>query len=73
MTDKVKLTDWYDGSQKPARVGVYQRKDNYGIIYAYWNKHWYIGFTEKENALFWGNQAGKSKYQNDWPWRGIAK
>lgn len=35
------LTDWFDGSVAPVRVGVYLRRTDLGIFYSYWDgSHW---------------------------------
>lgn len=68
----MKTTDWYRGDQKPARVGVYQRADDYGIVYCYWDTIWFVGFEHEKYAHFWADSASVSMRQ-DWPWRGVAK
>lgn len=74
----MKLTGWYDGKQKPVRVGVYER--DYGTLslsfnyYAYWDgKRWYCATARARDAY----QSRKVHF--DWPsrhqklpWRGVA-
>lgn len=69
----MKLTGWYSGEQKPARVGVYQRKGQYSIMYCYWNgRNWRVGFPNKKDAFFWADSPCVSMHE-DLPWRGVAK
>lgn len=69
----MKLTDWYDGSQKPARVGVYERTYDYGIEfrYCYWDGiYWSCGCDVQENAVLFRDRRS---IEQSLPWRGIAK
>lgn len=71
----MKLTGWYSGDQKPARVGVYERlyDKNHGIkLYCFWDgAHFSIGYLSPNacaNRL--KSQAAPDQY---FPWRGVAK
>lgn len=69
----MKLTEWYAGNQKPARVGVYQRKYGVGVFYCYWNgKTWGLGFKENNQTTLLVSKQWASKLYN-LKWRGIAK
>lgn len=50
------LTDWFPGSVKPVRKGVYQREYIYGKAkvpyYCYWDgKQWYAGAHTVDGAV----------------------
>jgi hypothetical protein len=68
-------TRWYDGSVKPARDGVYERRFTLGgdcFYYAmFLQDKWRVGWLEDrfDNAVL---EKGISIYQND-PWRGLTK
>lgn len=71
----LKLTGWYKGTQKPKRVGVYQR--DYGtkrlegdLVYSFWNgKEWMcFGNTPNEAAA----RRFPSVDQTS-EWRGLAE
>lgn len=69
----VKLTGWYDGKQKPARPGVYQRRspvtESHFILYSRWDgKKWGLGKLRPELAT--------SRRASGWqslPWRGLTE
>ena len=75
----MKRTGWYNGTQKPVRVGVYER--DYGTLlltfnyFAYWDgKRWYCSMYSARGAY------EARTLQFDWPsehqklpWRGVVK
>ena len=68
-----KETGWYNGDQKPVRVGVYKRsfrpQDDY--FYSWWNGvTWGIDCHLNENASV--NRDWTSYFQN-MPWCGLTK
>lgn len=72
---KKNLTPWFDGSVKPARVGIYQR-DYYsnssrrGWAYCRWDGYrWYSGHIDISYAF----KAIYYSPHQELPWRGIAK
>lgn len=70
VTKKPKLTKWFDGSVKPVRDGVYQRKYNDWSVYCkFKNGNWYCA---KADAYFAQFTETISDFQND-PWRGLAQ
>lgn len=74
----MKLTGWYSGDQKPARVGVYERDYKpvlgmHDVNYAYWNgETWGMGAYDRETAK-WYHRAYSQRGSAGLPWRGIAK
>ena len=66
-----KLTPWFPGSVKPARKGVYERKDGINLrCYAKWNGSKWMSY--KWTVL----EADVSTYETLWPnlkWRGLAE
>ena len=71
------LTDWFPGSAKPVRKGVYQREYTYGkskqLQYCYWNgKEWGLGNFTVENAMLDGKAFVPSPNQSI-RWRGVLK
>ena len=73
----MKLTPWFPGTVKPARVGVYKRvydtteysKSNFG--YCYWNGQiWSWQATNPTGALLLRHT--RSPYQ-ELPWHGVLK
>lgn len=66
-----KLTKWYQGDQKPVRVGVYERDIKaFGKTYSKWDgKNWRCIGWSPDDAENWS--FAKSAYQNS-PWRGLA-
>ena len=71
----MKLTEWFDGSVKPARPGVYQ-KDIAGVAYAYWNGNFWGMFTGSSSfytprdALKGANSRSIDQTAR---WRGLAE
>ena len=68
----MKRTGWYDGEQKPAYIGVYQRKSlsGWGDEFVRWDgTYWHRGSYTIEEA---NNAVGISASQ-DLPWRGLTK
>lgn len=71
------LTDWFPGSVKPVRVGVYQREYSYGkskgIHYCYWNgRGWGLGEHSVEQAMTHEIDFMVAPRQY-LPWRGVLK
>lgn len=71
------LTDWFPGSTKPVRKGVYQRQYTYGktpsIQYCYWNgKGWGMGEHTVEQAMRHEDAFMVAPRQH-LPWRGVLK
>jgi hypothetical protein len=72
------LTDWFHGSTKPVRKGVYQRQYPYyaktaAIQYCYWNgKEWGLGNFTVEDAMR-DAQAFIPAPRQHLPWRGVLK
>lgn len=65
----MELTQWFEGSEKPVRTGVYERKFAFGDLYSYWDGYkWHSPTT----TLCFAEQLGISTQQNV-PWRGVAK
>lgn len=67
-----KLTPWFPGDVKPARVGVYERKTRRGMTYRYsfWSGvNWMLSGATPVIAADHG--GGKSTSQHD-EWRGLA-
>lgn len=69
-----KLTEWFNGSVKPMRVGVYQRRDwadleDHG--YSYWDgKNWGVLGDDPDDAMVWARAI--TNYP-ELPWRGLAR
>ena len=71
------LTDWFHGSVKPVRKGVYQREYTYGkskrLQYCYWNgKGWGMGEHTAEQAMTHEIVFMVAPRQF-LPWRGVLK
>jgi hypothetical protein len=71
------LTDWFPGSAKPVRKGVYQREYTYGkskqIQHCYWNgRSWSMGERTAEEAMCNEFAFMESPHQQ-LPWRGVLK
>ena len=72
------LTDWFPGSVKPVRKGVYQREyilgKARGARYCYWDgKKWYMGANnacEAEHYFFRWKDVAPNQFL---PWRGVLK
>lgn len=70
--EKILRTDWYEGHQKPVRVGLYQRLYRAGIFFCYWDGEcWYQGDPVRGVAMILAGDM-KSTMQN-LPWRGLAR
>lgn len=65
------VTQWFDEITKPARKGVYQRKDYFGGAYSYWNGTWW-GFMQLSPSAAFESRAFPSYFQR-LPWRGLAE
>jgi hypothetical protein len=70
------ITDWFPGSVKPVRKGVYQREYTYGktpnVQYCYWDgEHWFMGKHSADGALG-VIDLGLAPNQS-LPWRGVLK
>lgn len=63
-----KISEWQDGRTKPKYPGVYQRKLEFGVVWARWNgKHWCCWSVEYSGASNW-----KSEYTSpSISWRGV--
>jgi hypothetical protein len=73
VTKKPKLTQWFDGSVKPVRDGVYQRSpanSEYGLYWLFKDGAWRYGGDGHPRHVRLGARA-KSP-QQDLPWRGLA-
>jgi hypothetical protein len=69
------LTDWFPGSAKPARKGVYQREYTYGKAklpsYCYWDgKQWHAGGLTVDAAV---RNVPLDAPNQSLPWRGVLK
>lgn len=70
-------TEWFSGSVKPVRAGVYERMYPAGksgvVRYSYWSgEHWYTsGGTPSiaTGALYYDDVAPRQAL----PWRGLVK
>lgn len=68
----ITLTPWFDGSIKPARVGVYERNYgdgySYGREYSFWDgRRWMCPCYSPDDAA---RETAVSAYQKE-PWRGL--
>ena len=73
VTKKPKLTQWFDGSVKPVRDGVYQRRTFSGDV-LYWqfkDGFWRWGGAVSAYSVVL-NEPVRSNRQN-LPWRGLAQ
>lgn len=65
------LTDWLDGTAKPARHGVYQKLFDDDVYYSYWNGVWWSPLAMA------ANQATMSLHCDSTiqflPWRGLSE
>jgi hypothetical protein len=69
------LTDWFPGSTKPVRKGVYQREYTYGKStqsqYCYWDgEFWYMGGLTVDAAV---RNFPLDAPNQSLPWRGVLK
>ena len=71
------LTDWFAGSVKPVRKGVYEREYIYGKAkipyFCYWDgKYWFLASSTVDGAeknFQFGNVAPNQSLR----WRGVLK
>lgn len=63
------LTPWFDGSEKPARPGVYERDLAYG--YAKWTGHQWL--RTRPTVAEAEAQFEASLFQGAARWRGLAR
>ena len=72
----MKLTGWYSGNQKPARVGVYQQfgVDRKTVGYQYWNGNLWFSWCYTPDAAYRARKGCPVAfcYQDD-KWRGVDK
>lgn len=73
MANGINFTGWYDGDQRPARPGVYQRQmphtDGF-LMWAHWNgKRWGLSKLVPRLAV---EGKVRSKHQR-LPWRGLTE
>lgn len=67
----MKLTPWFNGKEKPVRVGLYQRDVRGFVVYAWWNGHtWSLGDKSKRRTLSFKRH---SSYHQNLEWRGVLK
>jgi hypothetical protein len=74
----MKFTDWFPGSAKPVRKGVYQRVYTYGMAkipsYCYWDgKQWHAGGLTVDAAVRNYEDAFMVAPRQCLPWRGVLK
>jgi hypothetical protein len=68
----IKKTPWFDGSQKPVRVGVYQRKYEAGIRFCWFDgKRFGCNSRSASDAYHQYSIFGAS-FDRDLAWRGLA-
>lgn len=72
-----KKTEWYPGSVKPARVGVYECQDSTGKepYYCFWNgEFWSAGEDTPLEAMAFARKLPSvmGYCQDKVPWRGLA-
>lgn len=63
------VTPWFDGSVKPARIGIYEREYPNGNYYSYWDgSRWGMGYATLGivRQTLW-------PHIQDLPWRGLAE
>ena len=68
------LTDWFQGTVKPVRKGVYMRL-SIGFVYTYnyWTgEYWCTGGDTPRQAMRKDERSHRSQWQ-ELPWRGILK
>ena len=72
MTLKSKTTDWFPGTKKPARIGVYQREYLENCLrFSYWDGHRW-GKLEVSPHIAEQNKHSISGYQK-LKWRGLTE
>lgn len=74
---QIAVTPWFQGTEFPVRVGVYQRQYTYGktpsVQYCYWNgKGWAMGEHTVEQAMR-HREAFMVAPRQYLPWRGVLK
>ena len=69
-----KKTPWFDGSVKPVRVGVYQRRYSNGLIlYSLWDgARWMLNAETANEAAGTGARWKDASPHQFIPWRGLA-
>lgn len=67
----MKTTPWFNGSQKPVRVGLYQTEDFCGIGWSWWNGDLW-GVRSFTRRLAYESRHMISSFQDDRRWRGLA-
>jgi hypothetical protein len=68
--DLDRLTGWYEKTQRPARVGFYQRERNNIVLYSYWNgETWGVGGPSLTLTSQWKNHTPACV--QDAQWRGL--
>jgi hypothetical protein len=69
----MKLTEWYNGDQKPVRVGVYERDYSDCSYFCWWNgRDFGKPAKSPETCKIFGMMWGTAIDQN-LPWRGVQK
>lgn len=68
----MKVTQWFDDSEKPVRKGVYQKFSNSkNPQFSYWNgKYWGLISNSVNDAAKYHSSESYFQWGN---WRGIAK
>lgn len=70
--NKPELTVWFSAAESPSRIGVYQRRYQWGISFAYFDgKRWGLSAASPEQAVV------SRPRENTWsaerlPWRGLT-
>ena len=77
-THQQEVTGWLDGSQKPVRPGVYERKFEAMRLhdFAKWDgRRWMIGYGTPEEAdnLVMHESLYQPWFDNGFQWRGLTK
>jgi len=68
----MKQTQWYPGTIKPVRVGVYKQRNDARVGYQFWDlKRWHAWCETPEQAAL-ATTIAHDSFQND-PWRGLQK
>lgn len=68
---KAKLTPWFPGYVKPARMGVYERQIEGRIVFSYWDGgYWGPSQYDKDEAYYF---RGLHSWFQTHPWRGLAE
>lgn len=70
----MKTTDWFPGTVKPARPGLYQRMLNVEVVWACFDGVlWYTSSPNKDVAVLNFHVRHASAVQNIAQWRGLAE